>query len=168
VKLILCISLLLTTVAFQGQSGAPDIPDEFILESEEDYRGYEALAKKGLAWLLDTPLDEFVEERNEVNAFALIWMSGCPYLKLDITSDVMPFLDTHPDLIYPFMHAMALYKLNHGKCEDAIQLHAEGLRGVAKVIKKSDIKKSKEIRTLLKADKKGRLIQHVEGLMRGR
>lgn len=166
-KNIFVISFLLLTTSIFGQSGAPDIPDEFVLTTEEDYRGYEALAKKGLAWLLDTPLDQFVEERNEVNAFVLIWMSGCPYMKLDITSDVLPFLDTHPDLIYPFMQAMALYKLNHGKCEDSIQLHAEGLRGVAKVVKLSDIKKSKEIRTLLKADKKGRLVQHTEDLMRG-
>lgn len=150
-----------------SQSGAPEIPDEFVLESEDDYRHYEALAKKGMAWLLDTPVDEFTDERNEVNAFVLLWLSGSPYVNLDISSDVMPFLESHPDLIYPFMHGMALYKINHGKCEDAIQLHAEGLRGVAKVLGNTkSIKKNRELRDLVKANKKGRLLAHTEALMR--
>lgn len=161
------IAFILMAIGSIGQSGAPDIPDEFSLNTLEDYQQHEALLKKGLAWLLNTPLDEFVDERNEVNAFVLLWLSGSPYVKLEISSDVLPFLETDPDLIYPFMHGMALYKLNHGKCEDSIQLHAEGLRGVAKAVSQShNVKKTRDIRALLKAERKGRIVAHTAGLLR--
>ena len=149
------ISICLASAAFaQG----PSIPDDIRLNQASDYSQYESLVKKSLAWLLRTPLDEHVEKRIEVNAFVMLWLAGAPDVKLDIDSDAMPFLADDENLIFPFIHGMALYKMGHPHESDKVKLHAEGLRSTAQAIEQSScVKKSKTIKALLKADRKGEL-----------
>lgn len=147
----------LWTLSIDAQVG-PNIPDSLILNSEKDYDSYMALAKKSLAWLIHTPLDEHTDKRNEVNAFVMLWLSGSPKITLEIDSKATPFIHDDETLIFPFIHGMALYKLGHPECEDKVKLHAEGLRTVNKASKQSScVKSTKALKAIRKATKKNRL-----------
>lgn len=137
------------------------LPDEYVLNTQEDYEAHEELVVQCLEWLLDTPLNENRNHRNEVNGFIMIWLSGSPEISLDIKSRAMPFLEQDEELFFTFLHGMSLYKLKHKKEEDLILLHAEGLRAVAKQSLQSEdhVERTKVIKKIVKAHKKSRLIE---------
>lgn len=141
----------------------PNIPDDLILQSDEDYAGHLALARKSLAWLINTPLDEHIDKRNEVNAFVMLWLSGSPTITLEIDSKATPFIHDDETLIFPFIHGMALYQLGHPECKDKSKLHAEGLRVVNKANKQSKcVKSTKTLKAISKAEKRKNLAKLAE------
>lgn len=151
------VSILLACVQFSWGQG-PRIPEDVQLEEPSDYTDQEGLARKCLAWLINTPLDEHVEKRMEVNAFVMMWLAGHPELKLDINSDVLPFIREDDTLIFPFIHGMALYQIGHPSETDTEKLHAEGLRTLAKAVRQNScVKKTKSIKAVLKAERKDEL-----------
>lgn len=155
ITLICCLSLT-------AQIG-PNIPDDIVLQTEKDYDGYEGLAKKSLAWLINTPLDEHVDKRNEVNAFVMLWLSGSPKITLDIDSKATPFIREDETLIFPFIHGMALYQLGHPECTDRAKLHAEGLKTVNKANKQSScVKNTKTLKAISKAVRKDKVEELAE------
>ena len=156
-RIVLIFIACLWTLVLDAQVG-PNIPDSLVMHSAKDYDNHMALAKKSLAWLINTPLDEHVHKRNEVNAFVMLWLSGSPTITLEIDSKATPFIHEDETLIFPFIHGMALYQLGHPECTDRAKLHAEGLRTVNKASKQSRcVKSSKSLKAISKAAKKKRL-----------
>ena len=162
-------SLLIIFLMSVGLSAytQPDIPEKFLLETKEDYDAQEDLVKDCLKWLLKQPLHKEMNKRNELNAFVMIWLSGSPTVELNIKSSAMPFLDTDEELFFTFVHGMALYKMNHPDETDEVKLHTQGLISVAEQILQSEdhVKKTKEIKKLLKVYKKGSMNSYVRELM---
>ncbi len=154
-QLFICfVSLFLSLGTFAQNGVGPSIPKDVVLNTEQDYAAQKSLVIKSLSWLISTPLEEHVDKRNELNAFVLLWLSGSPSLTLNIESKSMPFLEENEDLLFTFMHGMALYQLHHPKEKDKIKLHAEGLIAVARIVKMSKVKKDGNLKKLLKAYRK--------------
>lgn len=146
-----------------GQSSGPRLPKDLVLEKAEDYREHEGLAKKCAAWLINTPLDKEVKKRNELNAFVMMWFSGSPDYTLVIQSEALPFLADHEELLFPFIHGMGLYVLGHPQETDAVKLHAEGLKAVSIAVNSSKcVQKDKVLKSILKAERRGKLTELVE------
>lgn len=151
-----------------AQDGAPRVPVNFSLETPEDYSEHEALAKKCMGWLVSHSLDEFPEKRTELNAFALLWLSGTPAYKLEIQSGTIPCLKENDDLFPVFVYGMALYQMRHPSESDTVVLHAEGLRAVAKVGSLTrSIKRKKCMRRLRSVARKSRLKVYAAEQLRG-
>lgn len=141
-----------------GQTGAPRVPAEFSLETAADYKKYEALAEKCMIWLLQNPIDEYPEQREELEAFSMLWLSGSPEVHLDIQSKVLPCLQQHPELFPVFICGMGLYQMQHPREMDEVVLHAEGLRAVGRMTKQSkSLKRERCLKPLKRACRKSTL-----------
>lgn len=147
----------------------PDLPEEFVLDTPEDYPQYQELVIESLQWLLRTPLEEAVNLRAKHNAFDLIWLSGSPSVSIDINSKAMPFMENHEELFYTFMHGMAMYQLKHPDAEvNEIKLHSYGLKAVAEMVLKSyDIDMDPTLRKIIKAYRKKKIKEYSKKLLEG-
>lgn len=67
----------------------------------------DASAAKAIDWLLDGRISECADERNYLNAFVLVWLSGHPDIRVELEPDGLPFLRTFPELLFPSLFAMA-------------------------------------------------------------
>lgn len=131
-KSVAVLFACLFSLSVVAQDGAPTVPTDFTLETPADYQEHAALARKCMAWLTGHSLSEYPETREALNAFALLWLSGHPELRVDVKSAVMPCLQEHEDLFTVFIYGVALYQMKHPNTTDQVVLHAEGLRAVHK------------------------------------
>lgn len=145
----------------------PTLPDEFELNTPEDYPQYQEIVIESLQWLLKTPLEEEVNLRAKQNAFDLIWLSGSPTISLDIDSKAMPFMENHEELFYTFIHGIALYQLKHPDEKiDKVKLHSYGLKAVAEmVIRSHNIDMDSTLRKIVKAYRKKQIKEYTQELL---
>lgn len=165
-SLIITISLFVFPLLFWAQV---ELPEEFVLDSPEDYPQYREVVIESLQWLLKTPLEEEVNLRAKHNAFDLIWLSGSPSFSLEIDSRAMPFMENHEELFYTFMHGMALYQLKHPEDEiDKVKLHSYGLKAVAEMVLKShNIDMDSSLRKVVKAYRRKQIKEYAKELLDG-
>lgn len=157
--------ILLIPFGIVAQCDAPGIPEGMTFEEPGDYRSADALAADCMEWLLAHDLDYCASDRNELNAFVLVWLSGHPDLIVDVKKEAIPFLRHHPELLYPMLHGMAMYLMETPEKErNEINAHVAGLEAVTDAIGKcSDYKKDEELKRLRKDRRKGRLEERVQG-----
>ncbi|MCB0761377.1 MAG: hypothetical protein KDC12_07650 [Flavobacteriales bacterium] len=147
-------------LASPAQDKAPQVPDALVLNVAEDYAQYQGLVVKCLSWLVSTPSDVQIPEREELNAFVILWLSGAPDITVDVTTDCMPFLKDHEDLFFTFLHGMALFQIKHPAENDPARLHEAGLEAVVFQVKETKCKRTPELKEILKAERKGRLYEY--------
>lgn len=159
------ILVLAPALAF-GQTGAPVIPTHFSLEVAADFDTHQALARKSMIWLLQEPLEAFPEKRTELNAFAMMWLSGHPSLRLEVNSSVIPGLREHDALFPVFTYGMALYQMLPTGSTDDLTLHVEGLRAVERMVSQTkSLRRDRTFRPLRKAVRQGRLEAYTKAAM---
>jgi hypothetical protein len=144
----------------------PTLPQNYSWTTADDYAKDEDLVKKTLVWLCNTPLGMEVQQRSAANAFVLEWLAGSPTVMLDVKAAGMPFIDQHPELLFPLIHGMALYSMLHPKEKDAITLHTEGLKVAAKLARQSkELNKSGVVKRLLRKADSGKLKEYCAELL---
>ncbi len=159
--------LLLVFLAFSSSivySQDCEIPANVKLVDKEDYAPYHNLVVECVGWLESTPIKKEPRKRDQVNAFLIKWMTGTPTLSISYTmyhSEVIS-VDTK-NLMVPFLggwsRAIILSDFNLEKYEGM----AEGIRTVLGVMELPGApRKSREIKRLIKADKKGVLIEYLK------
>jgi len=142
---------------------APRIPEHYEWKNARDYKRDEDLIVRTLSWLCATPLNEAVEYRSKATLFVMEWIAGSPRLKIAITSADLPFYENYPDLLFPYIHGVALKKLGKPACASELEAMVGGFSVVGFMIE-SDVvlKKEKPLQPLLKAYKKNKLQPFVE------
>jgi hypothetical protein len=164
VKQLLVIAFLLIAFhASHAQEGhCPKIPENYSWETAEDYRKDKDLVKKTLRWLCSTPLGVDIEKRGLANAYVLEWLAGSPSITVDIKTEHLPFLEHHPDLLYSFIHGIALYLMDKPTETDTVKLYAKGFEVVATLAMQSkELSHDKDFKPLIKAYKKERMMEFV-------
>ena len=147
-----------------SQCDAPTLPQEVSFDSKADYRSKDAAVRNCLEWLVSTPLDLCNEERDQLNAYVLVWLSGHPDITVDVKSDAMPFFRAHPELLYPVLHGMAIYQMETAKEEaNTIAAHAAGIEAVLDVISDKELLREDDFKQLRKLRRKGRLEEFIAG-----
>ena len=154
-KSVAVLLACLFSLSVVAQDGAPAVPTDFTLETPADYQAQAALARKCMAWLTGHSLSENPETREALNAFALLWLSGHPELRVDVNSAAMPCLQEHEDLFTVFICGVALYQMKHPNTTDQVVLHAEGLRAVYKATSATrEMRRCRCLKPLRKAARK--------------
>lgn len=152
-----CFSFLMN-----AQCDAPQLPTEAAFETHSDYRSKDGMVRAYLQWLVDTPLDECENDREQLNAFVLVWLSGHPDIMVMVQSDAMPFFRAHPDLLFPMLHGMAIYNMDTPlQGRNNVDAHVAGLEAVLDVVVNKDLCKSDDFKELKKLRRKGRLQEYV-------
>lgn len=160
--LLILVFAVAMNVYVSAQPGrCPKIPNESKWESAEDYTKDRELIVKVLKWLCASPYGLDIEQRDIANAFVLEWLAGSPTVLLNITTDFIPFFESHPELFYSFIHGMALYSLENPDIKDEQSKYQSGFQAVADLITQSkDYSHDKELRDLLKASKKNKMPEY--------
>ena len=154
------------SVASAQASRCPKIPDSYHWVSARDYKREEELVIKTLQWLIKTPIHHEIEIRGKANLFVMEWICGSPRIDLVIHSDRLPFYVDYPELLFPYLHGMALCKLVKNEECNELQGMIEGFNIVAfMVLNDTDFKKVKSLQPITKAYKKGKMRAYVESLI---
>ncbi len=156
--------VLLAVIAFlssklSGQS--MEIPENVQLTSKEDYKKQETLVLKGIDWIHETSLDKDKEKRKEVNAFLMRWMTGSPSVSIKLVGGIVPM--ECGECLMSFLAGWTKYSLENNYSKDTIE---NALAGVNRFIgfyekNKNLLKKTSEVKTLLKKKKKGKLKKYI-------
>ncbi|MFN0030682.1 MAG: hypothetical protein ACKVOR_00835 [Flavobacteriales bacterium] len=158
--ILMVVSLVVQTSV---HAQCPDIPETYHWETAEDYARDKELVKKTLRWLCRTPLGEQVQQRSMANAYVLEWLAGTPEPTISIDTKVLCCTNEFPDLLYTYMHGIALYVLEHEKQKTNAELQVEGLKVVAALAAQSkEISKAGCMRKMLRAAKRGKLKEYVK------
>lgn len=138
-------------------------PENYSLVKAEDYAPYEAAVLQCIDYLERVPQDEKSQNRVNCTMFLLKWLSGCPYISIEINSYVNDLSNKNPSFIMIFMGGWAKYALEHKDDKNKLNGHVAGLRSVIDVYKAGNgIKKDKKIEKLIKIDDKQGLIDWVK------
>jgi hypothetical protein len=151
-KRSICILFILTghiTFIF-SQTDYFTVPKSPILSSPEDYKSYEPDMVKAAKWLEETPLENNLEKRKEVNAFVLQWISGSPNVSISITLKLMSYFKKNPDLIMVYMASFSRDVIENASTFTNRSAAKAGLLSVLACYQKSKAKKEAAIEKLKK------------------
>jgi hypothetical protein len=141
----------------------PDLPDYTSWKKASNYAVSRDSVEKVLQWLCRTPFAVFPIERSEANACVLFWIAGTPDLRVEVDTDVLPFVKENEELLYPVIHGMALYQLRHPKEKDSVKLHVEGLKTLAALVDQSEsLRKERYLREVMRAYNREELKEYVD------
>ena len=145
--------LLNETVSNEADGG-----EEFRLETAEDYAKYEQLVINGHNWLLNTPVEQEVAKRKEINGFLVQWISGSPSVSVEITESIVTYLGC-PDCLMMFMSGWTAKALESGDFDNKFEGNLAGTESVIAFYKsnKKVLGKNKAIEKLAKLKEKGKL-----------
>ena len=108
-------------------------------------------------WLETTPFDQDETMRKAQNALLLQWLTESPTVTMELNTDVIPFMNTSPDLLLIFMGGWARYCLQNKYSTNNVQGSLAGIRSVIRVYKNMALKKDPELEKLIALDEKGQL-----------
>lgn len=161
-RTFLLVVLSVWSISLFSQCDAPTLPKEVNFESKADYRSKDAAVRNCLEWLVSTSLDLCTEERDQLNAYVLVWLSGHPDITVDVNSDAMPFFRSNPELLYPMLHGMTIYQMETPKEElNSIDAHVAGIEAVLDVISDKTLLRTDQFKKLKKLRRKGKLSEFV-------
>ena len=136
-----------------------EVPKHYKLEKKEDYAPYEEDLLKSINFLLETPLDEKINTRNEANTFVLKWLMGSPYIHIEIHEKILNFMETSPDMLMIFMSGWAKFSIESKDYDNTLAGAKAGIEAVMDVYGKNRkmLKKDKNIEKYIKRKEKGEL-----------
>lgn len=163
-QVLLFASLLLFSV--QAFSQTFEVPVDYKFETKDDYIKYEQNVIGGVNWLLETPLNQEQSKRKEVNAFLMTWLSGSPTVTIEVSSNIVTFVDC-PDCLMIFLGGWAKNTLETKDNTDKLKGNLAGIESVIRFYNsnKASLGKNKAIQKYIKLQEKGKLEEHVKGLI---
>ncbi|WP_299339393.1 hypothetical protein [uncultured Psychroserpens sp.] len=148
----LCIAiLLLWSLSFQAQEF--NIPDNYSLTSEADYKKHQQDALDAINWLENTPLNEQESKRKNVSAFVMQWLTGTPTVTISVSAYIVEVAEKNPDLLLTFLAGWAKHAIENSRKLNEMEGNVAGMKSVLKVYennKDSGIKKDRALEKLLK------------------
>jgi hypothetical protein len=163
---LFALSGLLGITEVRAQCQAPKIKEQHIFSSADDYRAADQLGVKCMKWLLETPLKACTADRNALDAFVLVWLSGHPDFTIRLEPRLMPSLKRYPELLFPAIYGMALAHIEQpNQSLTSAQYHAEAAQAVLDVIDgERCFKGDDDLKQLRKLRRKNKLEGYFETL----
>jgi len=139
------------------------VPVNFNLSTTDDYKAFENDFKNCIDWLLQKPLTDDRKTRMQVNEFVLKWLSGCPYLNVEINTDIIqpildePKFDHAADFMMIYAAGMAKCALENSKSTE-LQNQMAGVEAMLSIYEKIiPAKSSASLEQFIKLQKKDKL-----------
>jgi hypothetical protein len=157
--------LLLAMLSFgaQGQQLCPEIDKAYKWENAGDYERDKEKVMEVLRWLCKTPLGDQVQQRSVANAYVMEWIAGTPSHRIELNTEAFVFLESHPELLFPFIHGAALFALKKEGEVNPVKLHVEALENVARLAEQSEeLSKDSELKKLIRAYRRQVLEKYYE------
>jgi hypothetical protein len=119
-----------------------------------------------MKWLLSTPLTSCTADRNALDAFVLVWLSGHPDFTIRLEPRYLPSLKRYPELLFPAIYGMALAHIEGAnQAMSSAHYHAEAARAVLDVIEgERCFKGDADLKHLRKLRRKNKLEEYFESV----
>lgn len=145
-------------VVFSLLSQEFEVPKDYKLEKKEDYKPYEDDVVACIEYLESTPFDKNTKTRAEASAFLLKWITGCPYIKINLNSYVMEYTQKNKDFLMTFLGGWTKYAIENPEEVNDFMGNMAGIKSIIKVYKRGKgIKKDKNVEKLVKMENDGEL-----------
>ena len=140
-----------------------DVPKSYSFEKAKDYTGQNHTVIKAVDWLENTPLTQDTSKRKEVNAFLMAWLSGSPDVSIDLSGDIVTFMDCG-DCLVVFMGGWAKYALVNKDYNNTLKGNIAGIESTISFYQKNKnaIGKTKAIEKYIKQKDKGTLEDYIK------
>jgi hypothetical protein len=159
------ILTLLTTLVLVGLNAQDfEIPTNYVFSKPEDYSKYEKEIIKACDWVTTTPINEQTDKRKEVNTFLMQWLTGCPYVSLEIKTEIMNFMKPNPELLMIFMAGWTKYSLVSKEFNNKVNGNLSGVEAVIEFYRKNKdyLKKDKNVEKYIDMKEKGTLEDYIK------
>jgi hypothetical protein len=103
-------------------------------------------------------------KRKEASAFLLKWVTGSPYVHIEISPEIVSFAGTSPDLLMIFLGGWAKHSIESEAYDDKVTGNVAGLESAIEFYdtNKGLLPKDKSVEKYMKMQKKGTLKEFVE------
>ena len=139
-----------------------EVPKDYKLETASDFSNHEQDVVKGVGWLLKSPVSNDKTKRKDVSAFLMKWLTGSPDVSIELTQEVVTFMDCS-DCLLMFMGGWAKYAIET-KDKDKLKGNLAGVESVIELYKnnKDAIGKNKSIEKYIKLQEKNKLEKYLK------
>ncbi len=154
------LALLFTlTLHANSYSQEFEVPQDFELESAEDFRAHNDEILRAIDWMLNTPID-----RKRVNGYFLQWLAGTPDVTVELQPSVVTFMEKSPELLMIFMAGWTDHALKSGKASDNYHGSLAGIETVITFYQanRQHLGKVKAVEKYIKMKEKGTLQEYVK------
>lgn len=154
-----CALVFAFTTAVAQCPDAPALPFAEPLERASDYRKVDAAVARAIDWTLSQFDEACSAEREQINAYLLVWLSGHPDIVVKLEPSAFPFFDRYPDLLYTALFAMARYEMETTASKrSSSAAHVAALEAIGEQIKATKtMRKDRSLRDFRRAWRRNRL-----------
>ncbi len=140
-----------------------EIPDTIALNNEADYKKHETNVLNAINWVQATPIGEQKNKRKEVNAFLFKWMSGSPNVTIELSQDLVPFMDCS-DCLVSFMNGWTKFSLENNYSKNKLDCALAATNHTIEFYtkNKNELGKIDSIEKLSKRKSKGKLKAYIK------
>jgi hypothetical protein len=148
---LLFITMMLNASSLYAQTEF-HVPENYVLKVAADYANYESDLVAASKWMEATDLDKEIDKRARVNKFMFDWTYGCPF-SIMMPLELGNIYGKNNELLIIYMAGYARYYIENKATATEFAEKKAGLISIMNVYKKGiDIKRSKEMEKVIKAD----------------
>jgi hypothetical protein len=159
------ILTLITSFVFIGLYAQDfEIPANYVFNKPEDYSKYEKEIIQACNWIITTPINDQTSKRKEVNTFIMKWISGCPYVTLEIKTEIVNFMKPNPDLLMIFIAGWTKNSLESKDYKNKVNGNLSGIEAVIDFYlkNKDNLKKDDNVEKYIEMKEKGTLEEYIK------
>jgi len=147
------------------------VPKDYKLEKAEDFDFYQPKVIECIKWIVETPLQQSSDIRQEVNSFLMKWFSGTQKITLNVNKIIQPLVDEldykySEDLLMIYLGTMAKYMLENPNDKDKFKIYQKGMNSMMECYTKSHPEeKSRAMNYYFKLKDKNKLDKYISSNM---
>lgn len=162
-KTALTILLALACACGMAQQNDAIPLDSIRLEAAEDYKPWEGKALEAAQWVMNASVKQ-INQHLEIPRFMLRWISGCPYIQINMNTDVFPFDDDTADFIIVFFAGYSEYVIRTKDDKDELAGHKAAVEACIRFYQNNieELPTIRGIEKLIRLQGKGELEEHIK------
>jgi hypothetical protein len=158
--LILILSASITGLFSQNF----EVPKKFEARDPKDYAKYEKDIIQCVDWFMSAPINEQPVKRKDAYAFFMKWLTGTPGFTIEINTEIAPFSQPNPDLLFIFMGGWTKYALETKDYKNKLNGNLKGIESVIDFYQKNrdNLKKDENVERYIKMKEAGTLEDYIK------
>lgn len=157
--------LLIMSISFLGLCGQDfQVPKNVKIETEADCDKYQSDILQCIDWMINTPINDQVKKRKEVNSFFILWLTVTSKVSVVYNTDIVNFTESKPEFMMIFMAGWTKYVIETKDNTNKLMGNIKGIEAVIDFYNKNkeEIGKDKTVENLIKLKKDDKLEDYIK------